>query len=73
MKMKKLIVAALTGLFLTAIIGVSDNPVQAAETNQVIYVTRCCDAFGYRRCIINPTPIGYYCYCPFQGGGISCL
>lgn len=35
-------------------------------------VSYCCDLFGNRRCIINPTPNGSPCFCFGQGQGVAC-
>ncbi len=32
----------------------------------------CCDGFGTRRCIINPSPLGSPCFCFGQGNGMTC-
>lgn len=32
----------------------------------------CCDAFGNKRCMTNPGPIGSSCFCYGQGWGYAC-
>jgi len=33
----------------------------------------CCDSWGYRRCIIDPSPVGTICFCYGQGSGTVCF
>lgn len=33
----------------------------------------CCDSAGYRRCVINPSPVGTSCFCYNQGYGVVCF
>jgi hypothetical protein len=46
-------------------------PVRNYQTPQA--ANFCCDVFGNRRCqLVRPVVIGSQCFCPGQGGGISC-
>jgi len=66
--MKKLF----TILFALAIGVAIIAPEQKAEA-QPIYGGFCCDAAGFRRCVINLSPVGSPCFCYGQGSGWCCL
>ena len=64
--MKKLIGLLLAGCIFAIVI----PPLQEAKAQ--IYTNRCCDAGGFVRCVINPSPLGTSCFCYGQGWGVTC-
>lgn len=66
--MKKIITTIFVGLTLIAVAA----PEQQADAQVIVYSNRCCDAYGYVRCIINPSPVGTGCWCYYQGAGVVC-
>ena len=67
--MKKLIVALLTAVSLFAVVA-PETPAEAQYAPPP--ATYCCDAWGYRRCVINPSLPGSSCFCYGQGYGHAC-
>lgn len=67
--MKKLI----SILFVACAIVAVSAPEKQADAQVVLYSNRCCDGWGYVRCVINPpAPVGYGCWCYNQGAGVVC-
>ena len=68
--MKKVIGAILTALVLTAVVA----PEHKADAQVVVYSNRCCDSYGYVRCILvnGAFPVGSACFCQGQGYGTVC-
>jgi hypothetical protein len=64
--MKKIITVILAALAIFAA-----APSTSVEA-QPVYVGYCCDGGGFRRCVINPTPLGNPCFCYGQGWGYAC-
>ncbi len=66
--MKKTLTFALALLGIGITLGTAAAPAAAQPLGQY-----CCDAWGYRRCVINPSPAGTECYCNGQGWGTVCF
>lgn len=66
--MKKILTLAVVSIAFGVAFLAPIRPVEA----QVILGTVCCDSDGNARCVINPTPLGYPCWCFNQGKGYTC-
>lgn len=67
--MKKLFGIVLFGAFAYCMFGVVEKSADA----QVAYGAYCCDAGGYRRCVLPAyAPVGTGCFCYGQGTGWTC-
>lgn len=71
--MKNVVKKFVVGLVAVLAIGVVVLPEEkAAAQYPPPPATFCCDAYGYHRCVINPSVPGTSCFCYGQGYGYAC-